>query len=141
MRSSRSIDSTSNALRKWLQPSRRIWVTSAVSRAGSNCVLIASGRVVTWLSARKAAKILMRIISMKKAVHSRACLGFGDPRTAFLGSPRPRGAEDLRDPKSLYHSDSKGSLNQRYGRGGGWAFGRGLLPACHESGRGRQALP
>src|ERR1700722_1623906 len=38
-------------------------------------------------------------------------------------------------PKSLYHSDSKGSLNQRYGRGGGRPFGRGLLPAWHESGR------
>ena len=62
----RLMSSMWKALRIWAQPSRMIAMTSTASIAGSNAVLIESGRVVTRLSARNAARILVRIRSMKR---------------------------------------------------------------------------
>ena len=64
MRSSRLMSSISKALRIWVQPSRSSATTLAWSRCGRTRVLIASGAVVTWLSASAVAKILTRSMSM-----------------------------------------------------------------------------
>src|SRR5205814_1809853 len=71
--SSRLMSSMSKALRIWVQPSRSSCTISSRSRAASNSVLIASGRVVTWLSASAVAKILIRM----------AFIGTTWQRTAF----------------------------------------------------------